>query len=271
MPPLYWVLLTFVVYLSSLRCHLKLANISLGNVMNTICGLILATIAVVAAYSPGQLVVPGSTKPPRSCEEDLDLNQCNDITEQCSPNFYNTCSVLTVGDNQTTYYPNCFGHTTQEEANSGMNDLLNFMNSLRDEECINLLRPLICFGLYPLCYEEYYRLAPCPEFCETFIKRCINPNMTNSLPLDCSKLFRSGPCVKNTKQGECIKPPNGTLIPSPTPPSKSIDFEISTNMLLPNCTGVTPSNCALIRKTVSSKAFKKVKFYFGKYILLYMQ
>lgn len=231
--------------------------------MNAICCLILATVAVVAAYSPGQLpVLPGSSKSPQSCQEDLKLYQCANITKPCSPHFYDTCSVLTP--NATTYFPNCFNHETEDEANRAMTDLLEFKKKLPNEECKNLLRPLMCFGLYPICYGKY-RLAPCPEFCETFVQRCVSPNITH--PLDCSKLFRTGPCTNDTKQGECIKPPNGTLVP--TPPSKSPSFEISTNMSLPNCTGVTPPNCALIRKTASAKAFKK-DFYFGECILLHI-
>ena len=233
--------------------------------MNAICCLILATVAVVAAYSPGQLpVFPGSTKSPQSCQDDIDLYQCADVTKRCSQHFYDSCTVLTGSGQQTTYFPNCFNHKTEDEANRAMKDLLAFKNSLPNEECKSLLRPLMCFGLYPICYGGY-RLAPCPEFCETFVQRCVNPNVT--LPLDCSKLFRTGPCTNNTRQGECIKPPNGTSVP--TQPSKSGCFEISTNMSLPNCTGVTPSNCGLIRKTASEKAFKKKKFYFGEYILLY--
>ena len=242
--------------------------------MNTICGLLLATICVVAAYSPGQLpVFPGSKKLPQSCDEDKELYKCANVSRQCSPKFYNSCGVLTCGGIQQTYFPNCFGHKTEDEANRAMKDLVDFMNSLRDEECKNLIRPLICFGLYPICYSfhEQYRLAPCPEFCETFIKRCVNPNMTNSLPLDCSKLFRSGPCVNNTNNGLCIKPPpNGTEVPKPQ--CKSTGFKICTNMSLPNCTGVRPSNCGKIRPSVSWKAFNKgKKFYFGEYILLCMQ
>ena len=231
-----------------------------------ICCILLASIALVG----GQITRPKE----QSCDDDINpLYKCARISEHCSNGFIERC--LNLSDNlenrQMTFFPNCFGHTNEYEANSLMNQFISLIPGFTDN-CTNLAIPLMCFGLYPKCFGDHYRLAPCPEFCDKFVAECISPGVP--LPWNCDQLFRSGPCVNNTNAGICLKPTNNTsLSPKPPPTDKSNPkspstkyhgFVTCTNKTLPVCTKIRPSKCALIRKSASEKAFTK-GFYFGKF------
>ena len=210
-----------------------------------ICCILLASIALIE----GKITRPIDLQ---SCDSDINpLNKCTRISDYCSNAFIERCANLSdnVDNRLMTFFPNCFGHTTEYEANSLMNQFIPLFDRL-SENCTDLAIPLMCFGLYPKCLGQY-RLAPCPELCDQFMAECIPPHMP--VPWNCDQLFRSGPCVNNIHEGICIKPDNDDSLTRTSP---------STNESFPNCTGTRPSKCALIRKSVSRKAFTK-GFYFG--------
>ncbi|XP_015252533.1 PREDICTED: carboxypeptidase Z isoform X1 [Cyprinodon variegatus] len=156
-----------------------------------------------------------------------------------------------------TTFPNILGHSTREDAESGVEYLLiSVVESLLGGQCNPEIRMLGCSVLAPRC-EESKVLRPCRSSCEVVHKKCSDAfekiRMAWPYFLDCDRFFVS-------EQEGCYDPLDGlkeeegaqTLeVPQPEQAAEPIQFTYHTNSQMFGVLKKTEDQCSEISRTYS--------------------
>uniref|UniRef100_A0A914V7D8 Frizzled-4 n=1 Tax=Plectus sambesii TaxID=2011161 RepID=A0A914V7D8_9BILA len=144
-------------------------------------------------------------------------NSRESAQRRCSPITIPMCQKL--GYNQT-YFPNRFGHETQEEAGMEAHQFWPLVNV----NCYSHLRFFLCAMYAPICQENYDKhVPPCREVCMAAKNGCVQLMQKYGFAwpetLNCNQLPRQSD-MQNTGN-ICAAPPNTPDLHIDTPPSGS--------------------------------------------------
>ncbi|XP_061769877.1 carboxypeptidase Z-like [Nerophis ophidion] len=199
-----------------------------------------------------------SAWPPR-CDTRI-RGHCSPILEEkpkCTDIQLSYCEDMAYSQ---TLFPNILGHSTRQEAESGVEYLLlSVVESLLGGECQPEIRMLGCSVLAPRCEKDKV-VKPCRSTCEALQKRCVHAfeaiEMAWPYFLDCDRFFvgEEEGCydpIKDVKAQSDGDYDYFLLDVPPVEPALKIKFTYHTNAQMNSILKKTQQECADIAKTYS--------------------